>query len=60
MTDRNCLPTEDREVDEVMKEIRKWHCQSKGSDILVRHVIDIHPHSSVPIIEYEIVLPPCP
>jgi hypothetical protein len=52
MTNRNCLLTEDREEDEVMKEIRKMHRESKGSDI--------HPHSFVPIIEYEIVLPPCP
>jgi hypothetical protein len=34
MTNINYLRTEDREVDEVMKEIRKWHRQSKGSDIL--------------------------
>jgi len=59
MTNKKWWLTEEREEDEAMKEIRKRRPQSKGSGIqtyFVGHAVDIHPHSSMPIIEYEVVL----
>ena len=59
MTNKKWWLTEEREEDEAMKEIRKRGRQSKGPDIktyFVGHAVDIHPHASMPIIEYEVVL----
>ena len=59
MSNKKWWLTEEREEDEAMKEIRKRGRQSKGPDIktyFVGHAVDIHPHASMPIIEYEVVL----